>query len=74
MLFQELRLWSYKVALRERQRTRYRKSWYCRTCSRSSFNLDGSGTDKESVGGGIAVENGKLFVTSGLGVVSGLRL
>ena len=34
--------------------------------------LDGSGTDKESVGGGIAVENGKLFVTSGLGVVSGL--
>ncbi|MDC0881029.1 PQQ-binding-like beta-propeller repeat protein [Hellea sp.] len=66
------KLWKYKVALTERQRTRKGRVGVIERVRDPLSLLDGSGTDKESVGGGIAVENGKLFVTSGLGVVSGL--
>jgi outer membrane protein assembly factor BamB len=58
--------------LRERKRTRLGRVGIVERVRDPLSILDGSGTDKESVGGGIAVVNGKLFVTSGLGVVSGL--
>jgi len=66
------RLWDYKVALAEREKTRVGRIGIVERVRDPLSFLDGSGTDKESVGGGVAVADGKLFVTSGLGIVSAL--
>ena len=66
------KLWDYKVALVERSKTRVGRTGIVERVRDPLSFLDGSGTDKESVGGGVAVADGKLFITSGLGVVSAL--
>jgi len=66
------KLWDYKVALEEREKTRVGRIGIVERVRDPLSFLDGSGTDKESVGGGVAVADGKLFVTSGLGIVSAL--
>jgi len=66
------KIWDYKVALEERQKTRVGRTGIVERVRDPLSFLDGSGTDKESVGGGVAVADGKIFVTSGLGVVTAL--
>jgi len=64
------RVWDIKIALEERQKTRRGKTGIIERVRDPLTFLDGSGTDKESVGGGVAVADGKLFVSSGLGVMA----
>ena len=66
------KIWDYKVELEERTKTRVGRTGIVERVRDPLSFFDGSGTDKESVGGGVAVADGKLFVTSGLGVVSAL--
>ncbi len=66
------KIWDYKVALAEREKTRVGKTGVVDRVRDPLSFFDGSGTDKESVGGGVAVADGKLFITSGLGVVTAL--
>ena len=66
------KIWDYNVELEERERTRVGRTGIVERVRDPLSFLDGSGTDKESVGGGVAVADGKLFITSGLGVVSAL--
>ena len=64
------RIWDVKIALEERKKTRLGNTGIIDRIRDPLTFLDGSGTDKESVGGGVAVADGKLFVSSGLGVVA----
>lgn len=66
------RLWDFKIALEEREKTRVGRTGIVERVRDPLSFFDGSGTDKESVGGGVAVAEGKLFITSGLGVVAAL--
>ena len=66
------KVWDYKVALEEREKTRVGRTGIVERVRDPLSFFDGSGTDKESVGGGIAVADGKLFISSGLGVVTAL--
>ena len=66
------KIWDYKVALEEREKTRVGRVGVVERVRDPLSFFDGSGTDKESVGGGVAVADGKLFISSGLGVVSAL--
>ena len=67
------RLWDYDVKVAQGERTRQGRTSLTERISNplSSFR-DGGGTDKESVGGGVAYSDGKVFVTSGLGVILAL--
>ena len=56
------KLWKYKVALTERQRTRKGRVGVIERVRDPLSLLDGSGTDKESVGGGIAVKMGSYLL------------
>lgn len=65
-------IWRHKVAVEAAGRTREgRKSIFERVTNPLSFG-DSGGTDEESVGGGIAAADGKIFVSSGLGVIEAL--
>jgi outer membrane protein assembly factor BamB len=66
------RIWDFEVALEEREKTRVGRVGVVERVRDPLSFFDGSGTDKESVGGGVAVSDGKLFITSGLGVVMAL--
>ena len=66
------RVWDYKVKIAERSSTRLGKTGIIDRIRDPLSFTDGDGTDRESVGGGVAYGNGKLFVTSGLGVVAAL--
>ncbi|MDB2439377.1 PQQ-binding-like beta-propeller repeat protein [Hellea sp.] len=63
-------IWDVKIALEERKKTRQGNTGIIDRIRDPLTFLDGSGTDKESVGGGVAVADGKLFVSSGLGIVA----
>lgn len=64
------RIWSHVVQVASAGRTREgRASLFERVTN--PFG-DGGGDDQESVGGGIAAADGKIFVTSGLGAVEAL--
>lgn len=66
------KLWDYKVFVEERESTREgRVGIIDRIRDPLSF-ADDSGVDKESVGGGVAFDGGRLFVSSGLGVIAAL--
>ena len=66
------RLWDYKVKVTERSSTRLGRTGVIDRIRDPLSFTDGDGTDRESVGGGVAYGEGKLFVTSGLGVVAAL--
>ena len=66
------RIWEYKVKVQERERTRQGKTGIVDRIRDPLSFTDKGGRDKESVGGGVAYADGKLFVTSGLGVVAAL--
>lgn len=66
------RLWDYKVVAQERERTREgRASLVERIRNPLAFG-DTGGSDKESVGGGVAYADDRIFVTSGLAVIVAL--
>lgn len=66
------RIWDFKVEISESERTRTKgTSIIDRIRDPQSF-LDGSGRDKDGVGGGLAYDNGVLYVSSGLGVLTAL--
>ena len=66
------RLWEYKIEKQEGESTRTQNtSIVDRVRDPVSF-LDGSGRDKDSVGGGVAVDGGILYATSGLGIITAL--
>jgi len=56
------KIWDYKVALEEREKTRVGRVGVVERVRDPLSFFDGSGTDKESVGGGVAVADGKLFI------------
>lgn len=66
------KIWDHKVSVQLTGKTREgTKSLVDRVNDPLSLS-DKGGTDKESVGGGIAVSDGKVYVTSGLGVIDAL--
>jgi len=68
------KLWSYKVKAEERQRTREGRAGIVeRVKDPLSFFSEGRGVDKESVGGGVAYADGKVYVTSGLGKIAAIN-
>ncbi len=65
-------IWKYKIQVQLSGKTREgRKGIFDRVRDPLSFS-DKGGNDKESVGGGVAAVDGKIFVTSGLGVIESL--
>jgi outer membrane protein assembly factor BamB len=66
------RLWDYKVEVTESERTATRRPSIIERIRDPQSVFDGSGVDKDGVGGGVAYDNGVLYVTSGLGVLSAL--
>lgn len=66
-------IWKHKVTVESRGKTRVGRKGIIERV-RSPFSLgDSGGEDKESVGGGVAAADGKLFLTSGLGVIEALN-
>ena len=66
------KMWDTKIVVEARKKTREgRTSFVDRIRDPLSFT-DGSGRDKESVGGGVTFADGKIFVASGLGVMVAL--
>lgn len=66
------RLWQYKIEVTSGETTRTKGlSVVDRVRDPVSF-FDGSGRDKDGVGGGLAVDNGVLYATSGLGALVAL--
>ena len=65
-------IWRHKVTVQLKGKTREGSAGIFERIT-NPFNAgDSGGKDKESVGGGIAAANGKIFVASGLGVVESL--
>ncbi len=65
-------IWRHVVRVESKGRTREgRANIFERVTNPFNFG-DTGGTDRESVGGGIAAADGKIFVTSGLGVIEAL--
>jgi len=67
------RIWDHKVSVTAKGKTRTGKTGIIERVSDPLSFTDRGGRDKESVGGGVTVANGVLYVTSGLGVVEALE-
>lgn len=66
------KFWDYDVSVEEREKTRQGRVGIIERIRDPLSFTDGSGTDKEGVGGGLAYENGTLYLSSGLGVMAAL--
>lgn len=66
------KLWSFKVEVEEREKTRVGRTGIVDRIRDPLSFTDGSGRDKEGVGGGVAIDGNTLFVASGLGAVVAL--
>jgi len=66
------KLWDYKIEVEEREKTREGRVGIVERVRDPLSFLDGSGRDKEGVGGGVTVDGGTLFVSSGIGAVIAL--
>ncbi len=66
------KLWEYKVEITERERTREGRLGIIERIRDPLSITDGSGVDKESVGGGVTFDGGTIFVSSGLGMMVAL--
>lgn len=63
------KIWNHKVSVELKGKTREgRKGIIERVANPFAFR-DSGGSDKESVGGGISAVGGKVFISSGLGVI-----
>ncbi len=65
-------LWSYKVRVTGKGRTRRGKDSLVERVKDPLAIWDRGGADKEAVGGGVAVVDGRVYVTSGFGVMIAL--
>lgn len=63
------RIWENKITVELSGKTREGKTGIFERVTNPSSFTDTGGKDKESVGGGVAVGEGKVIATSGLGVV-----
>ncbi len=63
------KIWTYKIEVQSKGKTRVgKRRFFDRVKDPLGFSNKG-GRDKESVGGGLALNGGKLYVSSGLGVM-----
>ncbi|MGB6230247.1 MAG: PQQ-binding-like beta-propeller repeat protein [Litorimonas sp.] len=67
------RLWSFTIEITEAEKTRTRGLSIIDRIRDPRSMFEGSGRDKDGVGGGLAVDGGVLYVTSGLGVLSAVN-
>ncbi|WP_409433786.1 PQQ-binding-like beta-propeller repeat protein [Litorimonas sp. RW-G-Af-16] len=65
-------MWEFKVEVAQREKTREGRIGIIDRIRDPLSITDGSGRDKESVGGGVTYDAGKIYVSSGLGVVKAL--
>ena len=65
-------LWEYKIEKSVGQTTRTQGTSIVDRVRDPVSVFDGSGRDKDSVGGGVAVDKGRLYATSGLGMIVAL--
>ena len=63
------KLWDYKVVVKPRERTREGRTGVIERVKDPLSFFDDSGADTESVGGGVAYADGKVYVSSGLGKI-----
>ncbi len=63
------KLWDYKIRVKLRERTRVGRGNIIERIRDPLSFVDGNGVDKESVGGGVAYADGKVYITSGLGKI-----
>lgn len=66
------KIWDYKVRVELRAKTREGRASIIEKVKDPLSFFDGSGVDKESVGGGVAYADGKVYVTSGLGKIAAI--
>ncbi|WP_298917483.1 PQQ-like beta-propeller repeat protein [uncultured Algimonas sp.] len=66
------RLWEYEVKITESERTRTRSRSIIDRIRDPRSIFEGSSRDRDGVGGGVAFDDGVLYVTSGLGVLTAL--
>lgn len=66
------KLWSYKISVTNKGKTRVGRTSIIDRIKDPLTLGEKGGKDKEAVGGGVAVVGGRLYVTSGFGVVAAL--
>ncbi|MEM7729137.1 MAG: PQQ-binding-like beta-propeller repeat protein [Pseudomonadota bacterium] len=66
------RIWQFEIEITEGERTRTRGASIIERIRDPRSFIEGSTRDKDAVGGGLAFDNGVLYVTSGLGVLTAL--
>ncbi len=66
-------IWTYKVRVSNKGKSRRGRRGIIEIVSNPLAVRDTGGKDKEAVGGGIAVADGRVYVTSGFGVVLALN-
>jgi len=66
------RAWKHEIRVKLAGKTRQGSTGIIDRVSDPLSFLDDGGKDKESVGGGVAVEGGVVYATSGLGVITAL--
>ena len=66
------RLWEYKIEKQAGEATRTQGTSFVDRVRDPVGMFEGSARDKDSVGGGIAVDGGTLYATSGLGMIVAL--
>jgi len=66
------KVWDYKIEVEAKGKTRKGKRRFFDRIRDPLALTDGGGRDKESVGGGLALSDNKVYVTSGLGVIAAL--
>ncbi|MGJ8564827.1 MAG: PQQ-binding-like beta-propeller repeat protein [Alphaproteobacteria bacterium] len=65
-------IWEHKLSVKLKGKTREGKSGIFERITNPLAAGDSGGKDKESVGGGVAFADGKIYVTSGLGLIKAL--
>lgn len=66
------RIWDFGIEITETETTRTESTSIIDRIRDPRSFLEGSGTDKDGVGGGVAYDDGVLYVSSGLGVMLAL--
>ncbi len=66
------KIWDYKVTVKSKGKTRKGKVRVIDRVKDPFSFTDRGGSDKEAVGGGVGIADGRVFITSGLGVILAL--
>lgn len=65
-------VWSHKITVSSKGKSRVGKTGIIDRVSDPLAIFDKGGSDKEAVGGGVAVADGRVYVTSGFGLIAAL--